>query len=294
MFSRFLKLLAAVLMFAPFCHAATTQPSGQPSAQPSPLVLHIASDPNNLPFSNEREEGFENKIAALIANDLGATIEYNWFAQRRGFFREAVKHGPSDIVMGVPTVDFERVLPTRPYYRSTYCFVYRKSSPAQIKSFDDPALHKLKIGVPLVGDSKNTPPAQWLADRGIVDNIVGFPVYTDYRDATPASKMIDASAAGDIDVAIAWGPIAGYFAKKQSVPLTVVPITQPSKSSTPIAYDISIGVKRSNSQLRRQIDDVLIRRKFEIDRILDDYGVPRVPTSEPATPSRIDDEKMSH
>ena len=291
MFSRFLNVtLVAVFGFASFCHAATTEPSGQPSA----LVLHIASDPNNLPFSNERQEGFENKIAALIAKDLGAIIEYNWFAQRRGFFREAVKHGPSDIVMGVPAVDFERVLPTRPYYRSTYCFVYRKSSPWKIQNFDDPSLRKLEIGVPLVGDSKNTPPAQWLADRGIVDNIVGFSIYSDYRDANPASKMIDAVAKNDIDVAIAWGPIAGYFAPKESVPLTVVPITQPSKSSTPIAYDISIGVKRSNSQLRRQIDDVLIRRKSEIDRILDEYGVPRVPPTEPATPSRINDEKMSH
>jgi mxaJ protein len=195
--------------------------------------------------------------------------------------------------MGVPA-NFERVIPTRPYYRSTYCFVYRNSAPAQIRSFDDPALRQLKIGVPLVGGSNNSPPAQWLSDRNIVDNIVGYSIYTDYREANPASRMIEAVTRGDIDLAVAWGPVAGYFARKQSPPLTVVSITQTTNSSTPIAYDICIGVRRSNPQLRRQIDDVLIRRKLEIDRILDDYGVPRVPPNEPATPSRIHDEKLSH
>src|SRR3954447_25014488 len=116
-------LMAAGTLWSATPQAATTQP----------LVLHIAADPNNLPFSNDKLEGFENKIAALVASDLKATIEYNWWAQRRGFFRDAVKHGPSDIVMGVPA-NFERVIPTRPYYRSTYCFVYRNSAPAQIRS----------------------------------------------------------------------------------------------------------------------------------------------------------------
>src|SRR5437870_4374226 len=138
MFSAFLKTSLLVLV----CTCAVAARAESPATQP--LVLHIAADPNNLPFSNDRQEGFENKIALLIAKDLGATIEYTWWAQRRGFFRDAVKHGESDIVLGVPA-DFERVIPTRPYYRSTYVFVTRKERALDLHSFDDPVLRKLKI-----------------------------------------------------------------------------------------------------------------------------------------------------
>jgi quinoprotein dehydrogenase-associated probable ABC transporter substrate-binding protein len=251
-----------------------------------PLVLHIAADPNNLPFSNERQEGFENKIASLIARDLGATIQYTWWAQRRGFFREAVKHGESDLVMGVPA-NFDRLIPTRPYYRSTYVFVSRKDRAFDLHSFDDPALQKLKIGIPLVGGSNNSPPAQALADRGMVNNLAGYSLYNDYRQANPASEIVAAVAKGDVDVAVVWGPIGGYFAKRQDVPLTVSPVDAPRESSTLFAFDISIGVKRGHSELKKRIDEILVQRKEEIDQILKAYDVPLLPVA--AGAKRADD-----
>src|SRR5205814_4151617 len=181
--------------------------------------------------SNQRLEGFENKIAELIAHELNAKREYTWRAQRRGFFRETLKQGDSDLVMGIPT-DSEMALTTQSYYRSSYVFVFAKNRDYKLRSLDDPILRTLKIGVPLAGDAGgNTPPAQGLAARGIVTNVLGFTVYGDYRDENPPARIIDAVAHGDIDVAIVWGPLAGYFAKKSSVALEVVPVMPEIDSS---------------------------------------------------------------
>src|SRR3982751_4776739 len=134
-------------------------------------VLRVAADPNNLPFSNDRLEGFENKIAELIARELHCKIEYHWRAQRRGFFRETLKSGAVDLVLGVP-VHFDMVLTTAPYYRSTYVFVTRRDRTLHVTSFDDSQLHKVKIGVELIGtDGFDTPPAHALAARAIVNNV---------------------------------------------------------------------------------------------------------------------------
>jgi quinoprotein dehydrogenase-associated probable ABC transporter substrate-binding protein len=266
-----LAMLSAVVIALASVRAHAQPPTTRPAR-----VLHITADPNNLPFSNEKGEGFENKIAELIARDLNATIEYDWRAQRRGFFREAIRHGTSEIVMGVPT-EIERVITTRPYFRSTYCFVHRKGAPFTLKNFDSPDLKKLKIGVPLMGGSSSTPPAVALANRGLTDQVVGFSVYqVDFREANPMSRIIRDVADGKIDVAIVWGPLAGYFAPRQKVRMEVVPIDVPPESSTPFAYDISIGVKRGNPALRNEIDQVLDRRKIEIAKILDEFGVPQV------------------
>ena len=272
---------------------AATSRAASPTSQPQPLVLHIAADPNNLPFSNDRLEGFENKIAALIASDLGATIDYTWWAQRRGFFRDTVKHGSAEVVMGVPAADFERVIPTRPYYRSTYVFVYRKDRNLNVHSFDDPELKNLKIGVPLVGGSASSPPAAALAERGVLQNIVGYSLYADYREPNPNSRIVRDVADGKIDVAIVWGPVGGYFARSSQIPLEVVPVPQPADASTRFAYDIAIGVKRSNPALRQQIDQILLRRHAEIDRILDDYSVPRAPATQPAAGAQAETTKTS-
>src|SRR5256885_780200 len=180
-------------------------------ASQSNAVLRIAADPNNLPFSNEKLEGFENKIAELIARDLNAGIEYRWRAQRRGFFRETLKEGDCDLVLGVPT-GFERALTTKAYYRSSYAFVYRKDSGITVKSFDDPQLRTLRVGIQLIGDDgANTPPAHALAARNIVTNIVGFTVYGDYARQNPAAQIVDAVIEKNVDVAGIWGPLAGYF-----------------------------------------------------------------------------------
>src|SRR5437763_9426304 len=143
------------------------------SGPPGPGVLRVCADPNNLPFSNMKGEGFENKIAELMARELGMKLEYRFMSQRLGFFRETLKAGECQLVMGAPS-DFEKALTTKTYYRSSYVFVTREDRKLEIKSFDDPALKTLKIGLQLAPGA--TPPAEALGKRGIVENIVGFPV----------------------------------------------------------------------------------------------------------------------
>jgi quinoprotein dehydrogenase-associated probable ABC transporter substrate-binding protein len=262
--------LGAVIAIAAIGHRANT---ARAASRPE---LRVCSDPNNLPFSNERREGFENRMAELIAKDLGARVEYTWWAQRRGFIRNTVNEGLCDVVMGVPA-SFELTAVTRPYYRSTYVFVYRRDAGIALRSFEDSALRTLRIGVQIVGDDyANTPPAHALAKRGIVANVRGYTVYGDYREDNPPARIIEAVAKGEIDVAIAWGPMAGYFARRQRVPLEIVPVSpQVDLPFLPFVYDIALGVKRGNDSLRVKLDDVLTRRRVEIGRILDEYGVPR-------------------
>ncbi|MFL6528728.1 MAG: substrate-binding domain-containing protein [Chthoniobacterales bacterium] len=249
----------------------------EPAPANAKRILRVTADPNNLPFSNEKREGFENKIAELIAKELGAQIQYSWRAQRRGFFRETLKEDRADLVLGVPA-HFEMALPTSPYYRSSYVFVYRKDRDLNIRSLDDPALHKLKIGVQMIGnDETNTPPAHALAHRGIVDNVFGYTLYGDYREPNPPARIIDAVVKGDIDVAVVWGPLGGYFAKQQSVPLEVVPVSPASDPNLPFTFAIAMGVRKQDKSLRDELNTVLERKRDEINRILDEYNVPRVP-----------------
>jgi mxaJ protein len=179
--------------------------------------------------------------------------------------------------MGVPS-DFEKgVVPTIPYYRSTFVFVSRAGRNLNISSLNDPALRKLRVGVQLVGGSNMTPVAQALARRGIVDNVVGFMVTGDYREPNPAARIVDAVAIGDVDVALVWGPLAGYFAKNSKTKLQIVPVAESSDTpGIPLAFDICIGVKRSEGDLRKRIDEVIKRCQPQIDAILDEYNVPRV------------------
>jgi mxaJ protein len=247
------------------------------SPPPNKRVLRITSDPNNLPFSNDRREGFENKIAELIAHELDATLEYSWRAQRRGFFRETLKENRCDVVLSVPA-HFDMALTTAPYYRSTYVFVYRNNRGLRIRSLDDPKLRELKIGVQMIGnDGHNTPPAHALADRGIIDNVSGYTVYGDYTQENPPARIIDAVLKGEVDVAVVWGPLAGYFIKQRKLPLCVVPVEPAADPHLPFTFAIAIGVRRSDNALREEIDAILTRKREAIGAILNDYGVPRVP-----------------
>jgi mxaJ protein len=239
--------------------------------------LRVCADPNNLPFSNERREGFENEIAALIARDLTATVQYTWKPQRRGFIRRTLQAGDCDLVMGVPS-EYELVLATAPYYRSTYVFVYRKNSGVHVRSFNDPQLHQLRIGLHLTAeDGANQPPAHALARRGIVGNIVGFPMFDADEVENPPGKIIDAVADGTIDVAIVWGPFGGYYAQRQKVPLEVVPVSPAiDQPSLPFTFDISMGVRKGDDAFKKQIEEILDRRRAEIRAILERFGVPLV------------------
>ena len=259
----------------PAAVAATVQQQFQRPAG----VLRVCADPNNLPFSNNRGEGFENKIAELLARDLNERVEYTWWAQRRGFFRNTLKAGACDVVIGVPSA-FEMALTTKPYYRSTYVFLYRKDRGLKVNSLDDPILKKVRIGVQMVGDDfSNTPPAHALSKRNIVQNVRGYTLYGDYSQHDPPARIVDAVAKGDVDLAIVWGPLAGYFAKQSRVPMEVVPVSpQIDQPFMPFVFDISMGVRRGDQDLRDQVEQVMERRRGEIDRILEDYRVPRVDT----------------
>ena len=269
--------------------------AGTPTPEPGTRQLRVCSDPNNLPFSNQKGEGFENKLAELVAHELGAELRYTWRAQRRGFVRETLRANQCDLIMGVPS-SFELVLPTRPYYRSTYVFVQRARTPkaARVRSFDDPALRRLRVGVQFIGDDySNTPPAHALAQRGIVNNVVGFSIYGDYAQPNPPARILDAVAADSIDVAVVWGPLAGWYARPggpSRVPLTVVPVSpQVDVPFLPFVFDVSMGVRRDSPALKAEVEDVLARRKDAVARILDDYGVPRVGVARRAAPRKEGD-----
>jgi quinoprotein dehydrogenase-associated probable ABC transporter substrate-binding protein len=250
-------------------------------------VLKVCADPNNLPFSNDKEEGFENRIAHLLARDLGAKLEYMWWAQRRGFVRNTLAAGGCDVLLGVPE-GFERALTTRPYYTSTYVFVTPAAKHYALTGFDDPRLRALRIGVQMVGDDyANTPPAHALARRGIVDNVTGYTLYGDYREANPPARIVDAVAKGDIDVAVVWGPLGGYFARRAGRKLDVVAVSpRVDPPHLPLTFAIALGVAKGREGLRDSLQLVLDRRSAEIRRILDEFGVPQVdaPTPRAAAP----------
>jgi mxaJ protein len=241
-----------------------------------PGVLRVCADPDNMPLSNQKGEGFEQKIAELIAKDWNSKLEYAWWPVRRGFFARALNGRYCDVAIEAPSgLDIAGV--TKPYFRSGYVFVTRKDSGLDIKSLGDPRLKKLKIGVNLLNsDAENTPPAMALSQYGVVGNLVGFSTF--YTDTERPEDIVNAVAKKDIDVAIVWGPIAGYFVKQAPAPLTVVPLpARDSLSDFPFQYDIGMGVRRRDKELRDSLQSVLDRRGPEIQAILKQYGVPVFP-----------------
>lgn len=239
-------------------------------------LLRVCADPNNMPYSDRAGEGFENKLAELVASAMGRKLVYTWWPQRRGFISHALDRNKCDAVMGVPQMD--SLATTRPYYRSTYVYVTRKDRDLTFSSMEAPELRKLKIGVTMIGnDGWNTPPAHALAEQHIVDNVKGFMVYGDYSRKNPPARLIHAVEDGDIDVAAAWGPLAGYFAGISKVPLRVVPITD-TLPFLPLSftYSISMGVRKYDASLQEQLNEVIIRNRDQIRRLLDSYGIPQV------------------
>lgn len=260
------------------CFVVSAVPMMIGTAAANAAMLRVCADPNNLPFSDRAGRGFENKIVELIAQDLGLTVDYTWWAQRRGYVRHTLKADLCDIWSGVAS-GAEMMTSTRPYYRSSYVFVTRADRGLHIASFDDPQLRKLIIGVQMVGsDAMNTPPAHAFARRGIVQNVRGYMLYGDYREPHPPSAIVDAVENGDVDVAVVWGPLAGYFAAQGSTPLTIEPV-EPWRDGTelPMAFYISMGVRRGDNALLRRLDDSLERNHSAISAILAEYHVPVLP-----------------
>src|SRR3954465_3241322 len=246
-----------------------------------PGVLRVCADPDNMPLSNQKGEGFEQRIAELIAKEWNSKIEYAWWPVRRGFFSRALNGRYCDIAIEAPSgLDMAGV--TKPYFRSGYVFVTRKDRNLELKSLADPRLKKLKIGVNILNsDAENTPPAMALSRYGVVGNLTGY--YTFYTDSVRPEDIINAVAKKDIDVAIVWGPIAGYFTKKAPAPLSVVPLpARDSLSDFPFQYNIGMAVRRRDKELRDSLQSVLDRRAPEIQAILKQYGVPVFPIEEEA------------
>lgn len=239
-----------------------------------PQDLWVCADRNNLPYSNDREQGFENKLAEMVAHDLGRTLHYVWWPASPTFAHKVFRKGACDLIMGVPSKGYDLAEPTEPYYRSSYVFVSRSDRHLAIQSFNDPSLKTVKIGVHVIDDGF-TPAAQELASRGIIRNVVGYNIFGNLSKENPSADLIRAVAQGDVDVAIAWGPMAGYFAQHSTVPLRLTPICAASvKTSLPVSFSISIGVRRDEESLREQLNQEIAHRRDDIHALLLSYGIP--------------------
>ena len=261
MFSPFLKPAALTIFLLLIAGVA----SGQ-SRQ-----LRVCADPDNMPFSNIQQRGFENRIAELVAAELGARLTYVWQRMGRGFVREYLDKSQCDLVIGIPT-NFRPLLTTRAYYRSTYVFVVPKQEKLKSISFDSPELHGLKIAIQVL-DENYTPPGTALSRRGLQSEIVGF-------DTTgkSAESIIRAVAQHQVDMAVVWGPLAGYFAKRYDGELKLLPVEpEVDPPGLPFTFSISLGVRKGNIALRNELEHVLTERQQDIQKVLSQYGVPELP-----------------
>ena len=269
-------LFAGALLLPAFAYAQTshTQYPDATDAQADPS-LRVCADPNNLPFSNRAGEGFENKLAQMLGKWMHKPVEFTWAMQQKQFLRDTLDANKCDVVMSLPTLD-KAELTTNPYYRSTYALVYRANAPYQLKSLDDPRLHKLTIGVHAIGDDwADLPSGSVLAHRGIVRNVHIYKMFSDFSRPNPSADLMEAVAKGDVDVAIAWGPLAGYFATREPVKLTVVPITH-AHAVLPFEFSISMAVRHGDSKLRDKLNTFLREKHDAIRSLLTRYGVPQL------------------
>lgn len=248
---------------------------GEARRVPDPTEFKVCAEADNLPFSNSKQEGFENKIAALIAEDLGKTLSYQFWHHRLGYYRNTLNAFRCDVIIGT-VADSDMLKPTKPYYRSTYAFVYRKDSGYNITDWDSPDLRKAKA----IGVIDKTPVATALDDKDLMENAKPYRIFRDFN--VPPSFVIDDLVKGEIDVAILWGPIAGYYAKQSSVPLVVVPA--PEYEDMPptlkLQFNIAMGVRRADKERLAILNDVIDRRQADIIKIMDEYGIPHVPVVE--------------
>lgn len=245
--------------------------------------LFVCADPSNLPYSNKAREGFENRIANVLAADLQAEADYFWFAGHKSFMRRTLLDGVCDVVISAPP-GLPGTITTRPYFTSSYIAITRADNAHRFTSFDDPWLKEARIGLQLVGnEGATTPPALSLATRGATEHISAFPMWADASDATPQGKIVDAVADGTIDVAFVWGPFAGYFARKHGAALRLDPIlSDPGRPEMTFVFPMAVAVRKSETVFRDRLQEALDRHEPEITAILHDAGVPivRAPASE--------------
>jgi quinoprotein dehydrogenase-associated probable ABC transporter substrate-binding protein len=233
-----------------------------------PKVLRVCADPRNLPFSNEAGEGFENKLAELLAQKLGKPLAYTYYPGATGFVRNTLNAHKCDVIMGYPQGD-DFVQPTNPYYRTAYVLIARKDAGLDgIESLEDPRLRGKKIGI-IAG----TPPATNLAVNGLLPSIRSYPLVIDTRFDSSTDKMFKDLEAGEIDVAILWGPIGGFFAKKSKLDLSLVPLVS-EKSGPRMIYRMGMGVRHSDQNWKRELNRFISENQRAVEQLLVRYGVP--------------------
>ena len=254
-----------------------------------PTTLRVCADPADLPFSNDKGAGFENKIAELLAQKLGVPVAYTWFPQTVGFVRMTLRANRCDLIMGVVAAD-ELVQNTNPYYRSSYVVAYRTADKDRYSDLDSPLMQLARIGV-----VAGTPPADILARKGLFAQVTPYQLLVDTRVDQPARKMIEDLAAGRIDAALIWGPIAGYWAAQQQVPIALTPIPSDPRSGLRMDFRISMGMRPGEPEWKHKVNDLIRELQPQIQKILLDYHVPlldeqgRLITPDAVEPPRTSD-----
>jgi quinoprotein dehydrogenase-associated probable ABC transporter substrate-binding protein len=278
---RRLTVLAASLLLAATTAASAQEPTQELRSAPrTGGVLRVCADPDNLPASNQKGEGYENKIAELLARTWGDRLEYAWWPVRRGFFSRALNGRYCDVAITAPAgLDIAGV--TAPYYKSSYVIVYRKDSGLALQSLADTTFRRLKIGVHLLNsDAENTPPAMAMSRYGSVGNLIGFSTFFSEAGERP-EDIFEAVIDRTVDVAIVWGPLAGYFVKKLDAGLVIQPVQEDSVDGIPFAYSMGMATRRRDRGLRDSLQLFIEQQRPAILGILKDFGIPTLPLDPP-------------
>jgi quinoprotein dehydrogenase-associated probable ABC transporter substrate-binding protein len=263
-----LGVLAAAMGMAGIAGGLARAAEGHRTDLVNRLSLRVCADPANMPFSDEKGEGFENKIAETVAGELKVPVEYIWFPQATGFIRNTLFAKKCDVVMGYAQGD-ELVLNTNAYYRSAYALVYRSGAGLDgVDHLGDGRLKDKRIGL-IAG----TPPSATMAALGLMVKAKPYPLVVDRRYESPAERMMADIRSGAIDAGVLWGPIAGYFATRGGEKLTVVPLLKETAGPR-MAYRITFGVRPSDDDWKRELNQLIARLQGKFDRLLLDYGVP--------------------
>ncbi len=263
-------LAAAALGLAGLHGPARAQDAGGALELVDPHVFRACADPRDLPFSNVAGEGFENKIAELFSKKLGKSLAYTYYPDATGFIRNTLNARRCDVIMGIALGD-EMVQPTNPYYRSSFVVAYPKDGPLKgLDSLSDPRLKTARIGV-----VAGTPPATYLAVNGLLGNIKSYALVVDTRYDSPNAQMMDDLDKGQIDVALMWGPLAGYYALKAHTPMALLPLTKET-GGPPLVFRIAMGVRHSDQNWKRDLNKLISQNRAEINAILRSYGVPLI------------------
>ena len=233
-----------------------------------PKVLRVCADPNNMPFSNEKGEGFENKLAELFAEKLQKKLDYAYYPQATGFVRNTLGAHRCDVIMGFPQGD-DLAQGTNPYYRTAYALVAKPGSGLdEVATLDDPRLKGKRIGI-----VAGTPPATYMAVHGLMANAKPYPLMIDTRVDSSAKAMINDLISGAIDAGILWGPMAGFYAGKANPPLHVMPLVKETKGPG-LVYRVGMGVRSADQNWKRELNRLIQENQPTINKILLDFGVP--------------------